>query len=129
MIPTCCEWLQCLESQKLSLIKRKRINAFLYDTFVWFDHCENYLASPIVFNSRWRKVRCLPDARRDIIMIASWYSEVITQRQPNRENLTRIEWTVELGLPSRWLVKLAINTAHRLYHSILMAGKKTGETA
>jgi hypothetical protein len=113
MIPTCCEWLQCLESQKLSLIKRKRINAFLYDTFVWFDHCENYLASPIVFNSRWRKVRCLPDARRDIIMIASWYSEVITQRQPDRliqyrlpkvrqdftqisftplnENLTRIE--------------------------------------
>lgn len=129
------------------------INASLHDTFVWFDHSENYSASPIVFSSRWRKVRYLPGARRDIIMIAGWYSEVITQRQPDRliqyrvlkslpkvrqdftqisftplnENLTHVEWTVELELPTHWLANLAIKTAHRLYHSILMAGKKNLE--
>lgn len=135
------------------MIKRtvisQTINAPLHQTFEWFSHSENYVASPIVFQSRWRDQKYLPGARRDIIMIAGWYSEIITDWQkdfliqyrvvnsfpkvqqdfteirftPINHHQTRVDWTIEVGMPNQTLVNVAATMARRLYGTIITAGK------
>ena len=92
--------------------------------FEWFYHSENFTASPIVFLSRWDRGCWQAGSVRDIVMIAGWYREEITdvidgQRidyrvsrsiPAARQDFTRIDflsegsgtritWTIELDVP------------------------------
>lgn len=134
------------------------IQSPLAQVFDWFYKSEHFTASPIVFQSRWRKGgQWTKDARRDIIMIAGWYAEEITEVEPNRfiryrvnrslpavkqdfteirfealdEDWTQVTWTIEIEVPTplaqKALNKVAGKMAGTLYQTILKAGKKALE--
>ncbi len=127
-------------------------------TFNWFYKSENFTASPMVFSSSWRQgSKWQVGAKRDIIMIAGWYAEEITELAVNRfiryrvnrslpavkqefteiafsaleKKLTKVIWTIEIEVPTPLLQKplnhLAGKIAGTLYQSILKAGKRALE--
>lgn len=131
------------------------ISAPIADTFDWFYKSENFTASPIVFRSSWRKGhKWQAGAKRDIIMIAGWYSEEITQVElesfirykVNRslpsvkqefteiafkalnKDQTKVTWTIEVEVPTPFgrksLSRFAGKMAKNLYQTILKAGKR-----
>lgn len=134
------------------------IAAPLEQVFDWFYKSEHFTASPIVFQSRWRKGgQWTKGSQRDIIMIAGWYAEEITQVETNQfiryrvnrslpavkqdfteirfealdEDWTQVTWTIEIEVPAPFfqkaLNKVAGKMAGTLYQTILKAGKKALE--
>ena len=126
------------------------IAAPLEQVFDWFYKSEHFTASPIVFQSSWRKgTQWQKGAKRDIIMIAGWYAEEITEISPQRfiryrvnrsfpavkQDFTeiafavvgpkqiRVTWTIEIEVPTPFaqksLNKLAGKMAGTLYQTIL----------
>lgn len=134
------------------------IQAPLEQVFDWFYKSEHFTQSPIVFKSSWRKgPQWQAVAKRDIIMIAGWYAEEITEVATNqfiryRVNrslpavkqdfteiafealnpaITKVTWTIEIEVPTpiakKALNKVAGKMAGTLYSTILKAGKKALE--
>lgn len=131
------------------------IAAPLEQTFDWFYKSENFTKSPIVFVSSWRAgSQWKKSSKRDIIMIAGWYWEEITEvkmdqfiryrvnrsfpavRQDFTEiafekvgpSQTRVTWTIEIEVPTpfakKTLNKMSGRMAATLYRTILRAGKR-----
>lgn len=137
---------------------KEEILAPLPQVFDWFYRSEHFTASPLVFWSRWRKgKRWTRGAQRDIIMIAGWYHEEITEVTSNEmiryrvnrsfppvqqdfteisfeslsQDKTRVTWTIEITFKSplaqEFLSELAAKMAKFLYRTILKAGKRALE--
>ena len=108
----------------------------------------------MVFSSSWRQgSKWQVGAKRDIIMIAGWYAEEITELAVNRfiryrvnrslpavkqefteiafsaleKKLTKVIWTIEIEVPTPLLQKPLNHLAGTLYQSILKAGKRALE--
>ena len=129
------------------------IDAPISDCYNWFYHSENFIASPIVFKSQWGKAKHGLGSERDIVMIAGWYHEKITDLKKNNyirycversfprvkqdfteilfkkisSNKTQIIWTIEIGMPNQFLLRLASKIAKTLYSTIIMAAQKNLE--
>lgn len=136
------------------VVIRRDIAASVEEVFTWFYQSEHFIASPIVFVSTWKTPsRWTKGAQRDIIMIAGWYREEITDVQVNKSiryrvlrsvppirqeftelavesigpQQTSVTWTIELEVVTpigkRLLNRLAGQMAKLLYATILKAGK------
>ena len=132
------------------------IAAPLSQVFDWFYHSENFTASPIVFQSRWKsKERWEAGSIRDIIMIAGWYQEEITAVAPQkfirykvnrsfpkvRQDFTeisfeklenaqmRVTWIIEVEVTPAFLTGLGGKMAATLYGTIITAAKKSLEAS
>lgn len=137
---------------------KEDILAPLPQVFDWFYRSEHFTASALVFWSLWRKgKRWTRGAQRDIIMIAGWYQEEITEITSNEmiryrvnrsfppvqqdfteisfeslsQDKTRVTWTIEIAFKSplgqEFLSELAAKMAKILYRTILKAGKRALE--
>lgn len=131
------------------------IRASKEQVFQWFYHSENFISSPIVFKSKWRtEKKCDVGAKRDIVMIAGWYFEEITDVKENhsinykvnnsfpkvKQDYTEIQfkelsdkeiqvtWIIEIEVPTpifrNFFTNVGANMAVRLYGSILKVAKK-----
>lgn len=137
---------------------QQEIKAPLEQVFDWFYKSEHFTQSPIVFRSKWRKgPQWQKGAKRDIIMVAGWYAEEITEvaskqfiRYRVNRSLpavkqdfteiafkaidgvtTQVTWTIEIEVPTpiakKALNRVAGKMAGTLYSTILKAGKKALE--
>lgn len=138
------------------VIVKKKIHADLHKVFEWFYHSENFSKSPILFKSKWRNdsTKWVKGSVRDIVMIAGWYKEEITDvredeyiryrvqrsfpsvRQDFTEirfeetgkNTVEVTWTIDIEVPApvigKALTKMSGNMAGTLYGTIMTAGKK-----
>lgn len=138
------------------VVVKKEIQADLPSVFQWFYHSENFKKSPILFKSSWRKksTKWEKGSVRDIVMIAGWYKEEITDVKENesiqyrvlnsfpkvRQDFTEISfreiesdkvlvtWTIDIEVPipglRKPLTSFAGKMAGTLYGTILKAGKK-----
>lgn len=104
----------------------QEIAAPIEQVFDWFYKSENYITSPIVFQSKWHAgSKWTSGSRRDIVMVVGWYSEEITDVKFNSyiryrvnksfpavkqdfteiafeelgKNQTKLVWTIELKVP------------------------------
>ncbi|MGX7112663.1 SRPBCC family protein [Gemella cuniculi] len=134
----------------------QEIKAPTPQVFSWFFKSENFIKSPIVFKADWRKKssKWIKGSQRDIIMIAGWYFEEITdvkkdiyiRYKVNRsfptvrqdfteiafkkidEKTTKVTWIIEIEVPTpvgkKLANRLAGKMAKTLYKTILTAGKK-----
>lgn len=139
---------------------QETIKAPIGETFDWFYKSENFIASPIVFRSSWRQgSQWQVGAKRDIIMVAGWYAEEITEVEAQRfiryrvnrslpavkqefteiafeavsAGETKVTWTIEIEVPippgQKALNRLAGKMAGTLYRTILTAGKRVLEVS
>lgn len=135
------------------VIVEETIKAPLDRTFDWFYKSEHFIKSPIAFRSSWRGEKHRAGARRDIVMIAGWYSEEITAVKKDKfiqyrvvksvpsvrqdfteiafevtSSGTKVTWTIDVDVPLPLLNKpmtgFAGQMAKTLYRTILKAGKK-----
>ncbi len=138
------------------VVIKKKIHRDLHAVYDWFYHSENYTKSPILFRSSWRKnsTKWEKNSVRDIVMIAGWYKEQITevkeddyiryrvlksfpsvrqdfteiQFKQETENTTEVTWTIDIEVPvpvvGKVLGKAAGKMAGTLYGTIMKAGKK-----
>lgn len=138
------------------VVVKKEISSDLHTVFEWFYHSENFTKSPIVFKSKWREDSTKWDTGsvRDIVMIAGWYKEEITdvkedeyiryrvqksfpsvrqdfteiRFQKTGENSVGVTWTIDIEVAApgigKALTKQAGSMAGTLYGTIMTAGKK-----
>ncbi|WP_164683181.1 SRPBCC family protein [Streptococcus hyointestinalis] len=135
------------------VIVEETIKAPLAETFDWFYKSEHFIKSPIVFRSSWRGEKHRAGTRRDIVMIAGWYSEEITAVEKDKfiqyrvvksvpsvrqdfteiafeetSSGTKVTWTIDVDVPLPLLNKpmtgFAGQMAKTLYRTILKAGKE-----
>lgn len=141
------------------VIVKKEINADLHAVFEWFYHSENFTRSPILFKSSWRKnsTKWVKGSVRDIVMIAGWYKEEITDVKEDEyiryrvqksfpsvrqdfteilfqkigEHSVEVVWTIDIEVPvpgiGKALTKMSGKMAGTLYGTIINAGKKSLE--
>lgn len=132
---------------------RETIAAPLDQVYAWFYESENFKQSPIVFKSSWRgnKKREV-GAVRDIVMLAGWYQEEMTEIVQNqvisyrvnqsfpkviqdftqltfeeREEGVLVEWVIELETSPAFLTGLGGRMAAILYGSIMKTAKRALE--
>lgn len=138
------------------VIVKKEINGDLHSVFEWFYHSENFTKSPILFKSKWRKdsTKWVKGSVRDIVMIAGWYNEEITDVKEDEyiqyrvlksfpsvrqdfteirfekigENRVLVTWTIDIEVPvpgiGKAMTKQGGRMAGTLYGTIMTAGKK-----